>query len=196
MVSSSREAQRDGLTCWDDANMQVTWLQDSAGVMLREARLLLSSPNHAMQQFAEHSISAHTHHSEENNGELSTKMDQGHSCHTNALATKVGWVQISLHSFHSAKVRGAWFWDEANCCVFTAIATATAGQTLNWWSQTITRRPELRWQWLGHWYYCWGCHCTASGFSLQECDHRVSLTHQSLWGLSLGYGPSPGWPVL
>lgn len=107
MVSSSRAAQRVALTCWDDANMQVTWLQDSAGVMLREARLLLSSPNHTMQQFAEHSISAHTHHTEENNGELNTKMDQGHSHHTSAVAFKVGRVQIVLHSFHSAEFRGA-----------------------------------------------------------------------------------------
>lgn len=51
-------------TCWNYANVEVTWLQLYSWVMFWNSRLLLGSSNHTVQQLAEHSVSTHTYHSE------------------------------------------------------------------------------------------------------------------------------------
>lgn len=52
-------------TCWNDANVKVTWLQHDSGVVFWNSRLLLGSSNHTVQELAEHAISTHTNHTAE-----------------------------------------------------------------------------------------------------------------------------------
>lgn len=49
-------------TCWNDADVEVTWLQHHRQVMFWNPCFLLCSSNHAMQQLTEHAVSAHANH--------------------------------------------------------------------------------------------------------------------------------------
>lgn len=49
-------------TCRDDANVKWTRLQRDSRIMLTNAGLLLRAPNHTMEDFTEHAIASHTHH--------------------------------------------------------------------------------------------------------------------------------------
>lgn len=49
-------------TCRDDANVKWTRLQSCSGIVLTNARLLLSPSNQTVQDFTKHAIPTYTHH--------------------------------------------------------------------------------------------------------------------------------------